>query len=156
MSASDNAGTGPVQKVPKPKLSQNGKILLVLLVVFVICDILLSPIGFETRGSEILSHASSVAWFGGLIVGLVLNIAALVVLFFRPRASSILAIVGSLVYIAVIIGDQAHLIWDTPPAAITDVEIVTVIVLVAVISFASRIYAESRPKMTKTQETFPK
>lgn len=135
--------------VPKPKLSRSAKVLAVLLIVFVFCDILLSPLGFETRGSAILGHMASLPWFGLLIVGLVLNLASLIILFFRRRPSSILAIVGSLIYVAVLLGDQAGFVVSIrPPPLITDVEIVTFFVLVAVIYFASRVYRESQPNMS--------
>lgn len=131
-----------------PRLSSNGKLLAILLVVFVFCDILLSPIGFETRGSAILSNAASLPWFGLLIGGLILNILALIILFFRARISSILTLVGSPVYIAVLLGDQAGLVTSIrPPVLITDVEVVTFFVLLAVLFFASRLYRESHIKI---------
>jgi len=113
--------------------------------VFVFCDILLSPLVFETRGASILGSSASLPWFGLLVLGLMLNILALVVLFFRPRGSSILAILGSAVYIVVILGDQVGLV--TPVAApplIRDVEVVTFFVLVAAIFYSSKIYRGNR------------
>ena len=126
------------------KPTGNGKTLAILLIVFVFCDILLSPLGFETRGSAILGNPASLPWFGLLIAGLILNIVSLVLLSFRPRASSIFAIAGSFIYILVLIGDQAGVVTPIrPPPLITDVEIPTFIVLVVTLFFASRVYTES-------------
>ena len=136
----------------RPKLSSKGRILAVLLVVFVFCDILLSPIGFETRGSAILSSASSIPWFILLIAGLVLNIVALIALFFRPRLTSILAIIGSIVYIIVLVADQVGLVISiSPPPLITDVEIVTLVVLLATLIYSARIFNETRVRASPSK-----
>ena len=125
-------------------LSKNGKVLAVLLLVFVFCDILLSPLGFETREKAILGNAASLPWLGLLFGGLILNIISLIILSFRARISSLLSIVGSIAYIAVLIGDQAGLVVSVrPPPLITDVEIVTFFVLLAALFYASRVYRES-------------
>ena len=125
------------------RLSRNGKILAILLLVFVFCDFLLSPLGFETRGSAILGNPSSAPWLGLLFGGLILNILALILVGFRPRVASVLTIIGSVGYIILAIADQLGLVTPlkTPPL-ITDVEVVTVIVLLAVIYFASTVYSE--------------
>ena len=133
------------------KLSSNGKILAVLLVVFVVCDILLSPVGFETRGPAILSNASSIPWFILLIGGLALNIIALLMSGFRPRPASILTLIGSVIYIIVLLGDQAGLVTSiTPPIGITAVEIVTLLVLLTTLFYARRVYIENPPTIVKT------
>ena len=125
------------------RLSRNGKILAVLLLVFVFCDFLLSPLGFETRGSAILGNPASAPWLGLLFGGLILNILALILVGFKPRVASILTIIGSVGYIILAFADQLGLVTSvkTPPL-ITDVEVVTVIVLAAVIYFASKVYSE--------------
>jgi hypothetical protein len=126
-------------------LSSNGKVLAVLLLVFVFCDILLSPLGFETRANAILGNTSSLPWFAGLVVGLVLNIAALILVFFRPRAAGTAAFVGSLIYLIVLLGDQAGLVVSIrPPPLITDVEVVTFFVLIGTLFFAWRVYTAGR------------
>ena len=125
------------------RLSRNGKYLAALLIVFVFCDFLLSPLAFETRGSAILGNASSRLWLVLLFGGLIINIFSLVLVSFRSRIASILCIIGSVGYIIVGIGDQMGLV--TPiraPPLISEVEVVTVIVLLGVLFFASRVYAE--------------
>jgi hypothetical protein len=125
------------------RLSRHGKILAVLLLVFVFCDFLLSPLGFETRGSAILGNPASAPWLGLLFGGLILNILALILVGFKPRVAAILTIIGSVGYIILAFADQLGLVTSvkTPPL-ITDVEVVTVIVLAAVIYFASKVYSE--------------
>jgi hypothetical protein len=126
------------------KLTSNGKLLASLLIVFVFCDFLLSPLGFETRGSAILGNSGSLQWLGLLFGGLLLNILALILVAFRPRIAAILAIVGSIAYIMLAFADQGGLVTPLKaPALITDVEVVTVIVLGAVLLVASRVYLES-------------
>jgi hypothetical protein len=126
------------------KLSRNGKALAILLVVFVFCDFLLSPLGFETRGSAILGNPSSLPWLGLLFGGLLLNVFALIVVSFRPPVASILAIIGSVGYIILAFADQAGLVtYLKAPESITEVEVVTVVVLFAVLFFASRVYRET-------------
>ena len=122
------------------RITTNEKVLAALLVVFIFCDILLSPVGFETRGQAILSNSASLPWFALLIIGLVLNIGALIVLFFRSRLSSSIAILGSILYLAVLVADQARLVTAIPPPQlITDVELVTFVVLVGAIVSAVRV-----------------
>jgi hypothetical protein len=128
----------------KMTLSRNGKTLAVLLLVFVFCDVLLSPLGFETRGSAILGNPSSLPWLGLLFGGLILNVVSLILVSFRPRTAAVLTIIGSVGYIVLAIADQAGLVTPIrPPALITDVEAVTFVVLVAAIFFASRVFAEN-------------
>lgn len=129
-------------------LSRDGRILAALLLVFVFCDLLLSPLGFETRGSAILGSASSRPWLVLLFGGLILNIVSLILVFSSPRAAAILSIVGSIGYIALGLADQAGLV--TPlraPTAISAVEVVTLLVLLGVIFIASRVYREIAPNV---------
>jgi hypothetical protein len=126
------------------KRSGNDKALAILLVVFVFCDFLLSPLGFETRGSAILGNPASLPWLGLLFGGLVLNILALILVAFRPRIAAILATIGSVGYIVLAFADQGGFV--TPlraPVLIMDVEVVTVIVLAGVLFLASRVYLET-------------
>jgi hypothetical protein len=111
------------------------------LVVFIFCDVLLSPLGFETRGQAILSNPASLPWLALLIIGLVLNVGALVILFLRPRLSSVIVILGSILYLGVLIADQARIVTPvSPPLLITDVEVVTFFVLVAAVIHAARVF----------------
>lgn len=133
---------------PLMALSRDRKVLASLLLVFVFCDFLLSPLGFETRGSAILGSASSRPWLVLLFGGLILNIVSLIIVFSRPRPAAVLSSVGSLGYIALALADQAGLVTPLrPPAAISAVEVVTTLVLLGVIVISSRIYRETSPQV---------
>src|SRR5690349_6517492 len=97
------------------KSSRDAKILAILLLLFVFCDVLLSPVGFETRASAIFRDPSSLSWLGILFVGLILNVLSLILVFFRPRVASILAMIGTALYIIPLVADQEHIF--TPLAA---------------------------------------
>ena len=126
------------------KLSSNGKILAVLLVVFVVCDIFLTPIGgLETRS---FANTTSIGYTAVVVlfVGLVVNVISLILLFRKPRPASMLAVIGSILFFPALIVDQAGLFSSqTAPMAITVLEWVTGVVLVVVIFFASRVHKEN-------------
>jgi len=127
-------------------LSLNGKVLAILLLVSVICGILLTPLGVETRGSEVLSSVSSLLWLGLALGTFILTIVSLILVFFRSRVASILATIGSIGAVLVLVGDQAGLVSSIrPPPPVTVVEIIAILVNVSVIFFASRVYGETRP-----------
>ena len=127
------------------KTSRDAKILAILLLVFIVCDILLSPVGFETRASEIFKSPSSLSWLGLLFVGLILNVVSLILVSFRPRIASILSMIGTIAYIVPLIADQAHIFTSSaPPPLITEVEGITLVVLLGVFIAAVRTYAASK------------
>lgn len=127
------------------KVSRDAKILAILLLVFVFCDLLLSPVGFETRASAIFKDPSSLPWLGLLFAGLIFNIISLILVLFRPRIASILSMIGTIVYIIPLIADQAHIFTPlAPPPLITEVEGVTAVVLLGVFIAAVRLYAASK------------
>jgi hypothetical protein len=126
------------------RLSRNGKAMAILLVVFVFCDFLISPLVFETRGAAIIGNPASLRWLVVLFGGLLLNVFALILVAFRPRIAAILAIIGSVAYIVVSLADQAGLVTSVrAPVVVADIEVVAVIVLLAVLYFASKVYAEA-------------
>jgi hypothetical protein len=126
------------------KLSGNGKALAVLLLVFVFCDFLISPLVFETRGSAIIGDPASLRWLVVLFGGLLLNVFALILVAFKPRIAAVLAIIGSVAYIIVSLADQAGLVSSVrAPVIVADIELVAVVVLAAVLFFAWRVYLES-------------
>ncbi len=126
------------------KASRDAKILAILLVVFVFCDILLSPVGFETRASAIFKDPAALRWLGLLFGGLILNVVSLILVFFRARIASILAMIGTVVYLIPLIADQAHIFTPlAPPPLIADVEGVTAVVLLGVFISAVRVYSTS-------------
>src|SRR3989442_13131566 len=107
------------------------------MVVYLILDIFLTPYGgFETRT---LANTTTVglATVGLLFVGLALIIASLVSLAIGPRRSSILAIVGALLYFPVFLADYTGQFSASPaPSAIASLEIVQALVAIGIILFA--------------------
>ena len=127
------------------RASSDAKVLAILLVVFIFCDVLLSPVGFETRASAIFKSPTSLSWLGLLFVGLIFNVLSLILIFFRPRIASILSIVGSVAYIIPLVADQEHIFTPLPPPPlVTDVEGVTLVVLLGVFIAAVRVYGRSK------------
>jgi len=122
----------------------NGRILAVLLLVFLVLGVLLSPLGFETRAPAFLSNSSFLPWLGLGLSSLILSIASLVLVFFKPRTASILSMIGSIGSLALFLGDQAGLAAPVrPPPPITVLEIVTMVVIAAILFIAARLYKES-------------
>ncbi|MDA4111633.1 MAG: hypothetical protein OK439_03785 [Thaumarchaeota archaeon] len=76
-----------------------------------------------------------------------MNIASLVLLFFKPRVASLVAVVGSIIYLVVTIDDQLGLLTPLKaPTIVSIIEVVTAIVLLGVFFFASRVYRENSKK----------
>jgi len=122
----------------------NGRILAILLLVSLVLGVLLSPLGFETRAPAFLSNSSFLPWLGLGLSGLILTIVSLVLVFFKPRIASILATIGSIGSLALFLGDQAGLAAPVrPPLPITVLEIVTTVVIAAILFIAARLYKES-------------
>ena len=122
----------------------NGRLLAILLLVFLVLGVLLSPLGFETRAPAFLSNSSFLPWLGLGLSGLILTIVSLVLVFFKPRIASILATIGSIGSLALFLGDQAGLAAPVrPPLPITVLEIVTTVVIAAIFFIAARLYKES-------------
>src|SRR3989454_12621943 len=89
------------------KLSHNAKILALLLLMFIACGILLTPLGFETRASAVLGNPASLPWLGLGFSGLILNAVSLILLFVGARIASILATIGSIGSAFLFLADQA-------------------------------------------------
>lgn len=124
------------------RLSINGQVLLIALVLDVIIGTLLTPLGpFETRP---ISAVRSLAWPATFVVGLILNLASAVVVFSKPRVASTLAIVASVVFIVPILADQAGMFMSLPPPpAIPALEIIAVLISLFVIFVAWKVYRET-------------
>ena len=122
----------------------NGRILAILLLVSLVLGVLLSPLGFETRSPAFLSSPSFLPCLGLGLTGLILSLVSLVLVFFKPRIASILATIGSIGSLALFLGDQAGLAAPVRrPLPITVLEIVTTVVIAAILFIAARLYKES-------------
>ena len=113
------------------------RLFAVVMVVYLIIDFFLTPYGgLETRT---LTNATTtaLATVGLLFVGLALIIASLVSLAVGPRRSSILAIVGALLYFPVFLADYTGQFSASPaPSAIASLEIVQALVAIVIILLA--------------------
>jgi hypothetical protein len=119
------------------KLSIAAKVLAASLLVYVVGDILLTPLaGLETRPVAKVTTLGFIS-LGLLFVGLVLAVVAGVLVFRRSRRSPIVAIVAAVLYFPAFFAEQTgHFSAVRAPVAIEEVELVQVIVAVIVIAFA--------------------
>ena len=114
--------------------------LAVLFVVGLVIDFLLSPLGFETRESQLRSWASA-GYF--IVVGFLLPIAGLASLFKRPRLAGVLAIINAASLFFTVPADQAKFFFKvSPPTAVTIGEFVLVLVGIGYMLCGQRIYLE--------------
>src|SRR2546428_12856400 len=122
-------------------VSRNGKILAFLLLMFIACGILLTPLGFETRESAVLGNPASLPWLCLGFSGLILNVVSLILVFWRARIASILATIGSIGSAFLFLPDQAGVaVSIRPPPAITAVLIIETLGVVLVHYFAFQVF----------------
>ena len=123
--------------------SGRGRILATLLVVYLIVDILLTPVGgLETRPSADVTTVGFVT-VSLLFVGLALSVASLVMLFYKPRKAPIVAIIAGILYFPAFIADQTGYFSSLqPPAAITGLEIAQALVVLVAIFVASGVHRQ--------------
>jgi len=120
------------------------RILVILFVIGLVIDFLLSPLGFETRESELRSWVSAVYF---VIVGFVIPIAGLVSLFRRPRLAGVLAIVDAALLFFTAPADQAKFFFKVaPPPAVTIGEFILILVGIGYMLCGQRIYLENTTK----------
>lgn len=128
-------------------LSGKARSLAIGLAVAVVLAVLLTPLGrLETRS---LADATAIglSTIVLFLVGLALDVAAIAVLFRRPRTASMLAFIGLILYFPIFLADLTGQ-WSSQPAppVITYLSIATAIVDVGVLFLATRVYRESTPK----------
>src|SRR2546422_6449007 len=130
------------------KLSHNAKILALLLLMFIACGILLTPLGFETRASAVLGNPASLPWLGLGFSGLILNAVSLILLFVGARIASILATIGSIGSAFLFLADQAGVaVSIRPPPTITAGGNVAPVPVVGVVFLRFRRYCEVWPAL---------
>ncbi len=124
--------------------STNSRLFLASLAAYMVCDILLSPGGLETRPVGDVTTIGLVT-LGLIFVGLALAIASAVLLFSRPRVSPFVAILGGVLYFPALVADQAGLFSTLrPPLGIDALELVQALVAALVILLAFRLRRELR------------
>ncbi len=123
--------------------SGKSRILLVFLVVYIISDILLTPLaGLETRPPADVTTVGLIT-LGLLFTGLALGVVSLILLFSKPRRSPILAIVAGIFFLPAFIVEQAGYFSSLrPPIAIETVEIAQTLVSLMTIVVALSVYRQ--------------
>jgi len=109
--------------------SRAGLILAIILVVYVVLDILLTPLGgFETRDPAKV-HVVGLAGLALLFVGLVLSIVTLVLLLRRSGRAPMFAIVAAVLYYPAFLTELTGTFSSlSPPTAIARMELVQAVV----------------------------
>jgi hypothetical protein len=123
-------------------LTRSGRILAGLFVTGIVLGFLLTPLGFETRSSEIRTLAFAPFF---VAVGLAVPIAGLVALFRRPKLSGVLAVVDAGILFLVAPADQAKFFFTLPPPpAVTIGELLLVLVGIGYMLYGPKVFAEGR------------
>jgi hypothetical protein len=132
------------------KLSRKANYMAGLLVVYVIADFLLTPLGgLETRPVANVT-TTGVATLGLLFTGLALNIICLILTLRHYKRAPIFGIIGSLLYfpapIAEFTGQFSSL---KPPIGIAYLEVIEAIIAIAIIGMGALILREKPEASTK-------
>lgn len=124
------------------KPSGRSRVLLVLLVIYIISDFLLTPLGgLETRNPANVTTLG-LATLGLLFTGLALGVVSLVLLFYKPLMSPKLAILAGILFLPAVITEQAGLFSSSrPPIAIETLEIIQTLVSLITVFVAASILA---------------
>jgi len=124
------------------------RLFAVVMIVYLILDFFLTPFGgLETR-TFATTTTTGYATVGLLFVGLALIVASLVSLAIGPRRSSVLAIVGALLYFPVFLADYTGQFSSVPaPSAIASLEIVQALVAIVIILLALQSRRETARSM---------
>ena len=125
------------------RLSRRASYLVGLLVVYIVADFLLTPLGgLETRPVSDVT-TTGIATLGLLFTGLGLNVICLVLILRYYRRAPIFGMIGSLLYFPAAIADQTGQFSSlTPPTGITYVEVIEAIVAIATIGLGAIILRE--------------
>jgi hypothetical protein len=125
------------------KPSGRSRILLLFLVIYVVSDILLTPLGgLETRPPSQITTLG-LATLGLLFAGLALGVVSSVLLFYKPPRSPILAIVAGILYFPAFLAEQAGYFSSLRPRiAIETLEIVQTLVSIVMMLVALNVYRQ--------------
>jgi hypothetical protein len=133
-------------KLSFKRLGKEERILAVLFAFGAILGFLLTPLGFETRSNELRTLAWA-AFF--IVVGLLVPIAGLILIFWKPRLAALLAIVEAALMFLVAPADQALFFFTVaPPIAVTVGEFILIFVAIGYLIYGIRIYDKHQPAKT--------
>jgi len=125
------------------RLSRGAWALATALWLNILLAVLLTPLGFESRPPTDLTTIGYIA-IGAVFAGLLLDLASFIVLLRRSRLASILAVIGSVLFIVPIVADRTGSFFSLPiPPVIYALEYVFMAVLVATLFLAWRVHKES-------------
>jgi hypothetical protein len=114
--------------------------LLVALISSVVLAVLLSPLGFERRPSADLTIVGFVP-IGAVALGVVLDVAAVILLFRGSRRAAVVAIIGSVAFLIPSVTDKAGAFFSLPaPPVISVLEYVHVGVVFVTLFLAWSVY----------------
>jgi hypothetical protein len=123
-----------------PKLTKEARFMARLLILYVVADFSLTPLGgLETRP---VSQVTTVgfATLGLLFTGLALNIICLILILRHYNQAPRFGIIGSILFFPAAIADQTGQFSTlTPPAAITYIEVIEALVAISLIFFGVRL-----------------
>ena len=122
------------------KLNREANYMVRLLVVYIIADFALTPLGgLETRPVSKVTTLGF-ATLGLLFVGLALNVVCLILTLRRYKLSPIFGIIGSILYFPAAIADQTGQFSTlSPPTGITYVEVIEAFVAIGIIILGARV-----------------
>lgn len=124
------------------KLTKTAKIIAVLLVLAIIFGYLLTPLGLEPRAPNIRTVAI-IPFFIAASLGI--PIAALILLFIKPRITGLLVIINAIIMLFLVAGDQGGFFFTTPaPDAITILEFLSMILSILFLLYGPALRRNSK------------
>ena len=134
------------------KLSKKANYMAGLIVVYIIADFLLTPLGgLETRPvSDVTS--TGIATLGLLFTGLALNVVCLVLILRDYRRAPIFGVLGSVLYFPAPIAElTGQFSSQKPPTGIAYLEVVEAIVAIAIIIMGVLVLREKPEAQTESK-----
>jgi hypothetical protein len=127
------------------RLGKGSVALVVALVLSVALAVLLSPLGFERRPPADLTLIGYIS-IGSVVAGILLSLAAIVMIIRRVRSASLLAIVGLIAFLIPNITDKTGVFFSLPaPPVISALEDVHLVVVLVALVLAWTVHRESEP-----------
>jgi hypothetical protein len=123
--------------------------LTAVLVLNVVLVILLTPLGFESRPTADLKVVGYAA-IAIIFTGLILDVASIILLFWKTRWASLVAIIASILFFFPIVGDLAGYFFSIPiPPVIRTLEYIFTVVLLVTVFLASMVCRAGRPSPSR-------
>jgi hypothetical protein len=131
---------------PNASFGRAERVLAVLFGLGFVLGFVLTPLGAETRMSELRTPA--IAGFF-IVVGLLIPLAGLISLFLRPKLAGVLAVIDAALLFLTAPADQAKFFFTViPPPAVTAGEFVLILVGIGYMVYGPRVFVENRARAT--------